>query len=411
MDLSAVTAALSPAQIFSVVESDARINIWEGAVRSGKTIASLLRWLLFVATAPATGQLVMVGRTRDSIFRNAILPLQDPSIFGMLARQIHYTPGAATAVILGRIVHVIGANDAKAEPKIRGLTCAGAYVDEATVLPQQFFDQLNARCSVPGARLFLTTNPDNPSHWLRKLYILRPAETASRTWHFTLDDNPHLDAGYVQTLKSTYVGLWYRRFILGEWIAAEGAIYDMWDERTHVVDRLPGIARRLAIGVDYGTTNAFAALALDQGDNGRLYLSREWRYDSRLSRRSLTDAEYSERLRAWCPPERRPAYFLIDPSAASFRTQMQVDGWVSGAADNDVVNGIRTVAALLATGRLFVHRSCTGWIDEIGGYSWDDAKAELGEDVPIKANDHSLDAGRYAIYTTLPAWRHLIPAT
>ncbi|MFC3980186.1 PBSX family phage terminase large subunit [Streptosporangium jomthongense] len=406
IDLTQVTSALSPKQIRSVVEAEARINLWEGSVRSGKTIASLLKWLMFVANPPRGGELVMVGRTRDSIFRNAFGPLTNPDIFGTLASQVHYNNGAPTATILGRTVHVLGANDAKAEPKVRGMTGAGAYVDEGTTIPKDFFDQLNARCSVPGARLFVTTNPDNPAHWLRKQYMLRPTETSLRSWHFQLDDNPHLPAEYVATLKSTYVGLWYRRFILGHWVQAEGAVYDMWDEQRHVVDVLPQIVQWISVGVDYGTTNPFAALMLALGVDGRLYLTREYRYDSKLAHRSLTDAEYSQRLRAWLAQGEHPQYVVVDPSAKSFRVQLHNDGIVSTLGNNDVVDGIRTVASLLATGQLLVHRSCEGWIEEVAGYAWDDEKAEDGEDVPIKADDHSLDAGRYGIFTTRAVWQH-----
>ncbi|MGW9029123.1 terminase large subunit domain-containing protein [Streptomyces sp. NPDC055722] len=144
---------LSLKQIVSVVEAEARINAWEGSVRSGKTIASLIAWLIFVATAPTGGELVMVGRTRDSLYRNIIGPLMSPELFGPLAKLVKYNNGAPIAYIMGRAVHVMGANDAKAEPKVRGMTCAGAYVDEATTLPRTFFDQLVARCSAraPGS--------------------------------------------------------------------------------------------------------------------------------------------------------------------------------------------------------------------------------------------------------------------
>jgi PBSX family phage terminase large subunit len=414
INLDLVTSALAPKQIRSIVEAQARINLWEGAVRSGKTISSLLRWLMFVAEAPTGGELVMVGRTRDSISRNAFGPLTNPDIFGVLASQVQYTNGAATATILGRTVHVLGANDAKAEPKVRGMTGAGAYVDEATTLPKAFFDQLNARCSVAGAKLFVTTNPDNPAHWLRKHYMLRPGETGLRSWHFVLDDNPHLDPQYVATLKSTHVGLWYLRFVLGRWVQAEGAVYDMFDERHHVVDILPNIVRWIALGIDYGTTNPFAALMLGLGADGRLYLTHEYRYDSKTAHRSLTDHEYSKRLRQWMDDAPiphtmargiRPEYVVVDPSAKSFRVQLHADGMTSRLGDNEVLPGIRTMASLLATRQLLVHRSCVGLLEEIPGYVWDDKKSELGEDAVIKANDHSLDGARYALHTTRSIWR------
>ncbi|EFC80189.1 hypothetical protein FrEUN1fDRAFT_6718, partial [Parafrankia sp. EUN1f] len=365
---------LSPKQIRSVAESQARLNIWTGSVRSGKTISSLLRWLIYVANPPRGGALVVVGKTLDTVYRNCFGPLQDPSLFGPIARLVKYTRGASTATILGRPIEIITANDARAEGRLRGLTCAGAYADELTLLPEEFFQQLLARCSVPGAKIFGTTNPDGPQHWLRKKFLLRVGDLDLATWHFTLDDNPALDPTYVENLKKEYVGLWYKRFILGQWVMAEGAIYDMWDEDTHLVDRLPSIERWLALGVDYGTVNPFSGLLLGLGNDRRLYLTHEWRWDSKLERRSLTDSQYSTRVREWltaldlgmnAPARVDPEWFIVDPSAASFKTQLFSDGVANVmGGDNDVVSGIRTVASLLGNDRLRVHRRCQGWIDE-----------------------------------------------
>ncbi|WP_318202953.1 PBSX family phage terminase large subunit [Streptomyces sp. SCL15-4] len=410
---------LSRKQIISVVEATARINAWEGSVRSGKTIASLICWLAFVADAPAGGELVMVGRTRDSLYRNVIQPLTNPEIFGSLAKQIKYNPGAPIAHIMGRIVHVLGANDAKAEPKVRGMTCSGAYVDEATTLPKTFFDQLLARCSVRGARLYTTTNPDNPAHWFRKEYLKRPAETGLRSWHFTLDDNPYLDPQYVAFLKTTYTGLFYRRNILGHWVQAEGAIYEAFDPERHVTADIPRIDRWLCDAIDYGTTNPYADLLLGIGADQRLYVVSEYRWDSRAQRRKMTDAEYSLARRRWLAAVPQPTtnvlgvqpeWTIVDPSAASYIEQLHRDG-VSGvtAADNSVVDGIRTVSSLFAGDRLRIHPSATGLIEEIPGYSWDDDAAEKGEDKPIKQDDHSCDALRYGVRTTEALWRPYLP--
>lgn len=410
---------LSRKQIISIVEADARINAWEGSVRSGKTIASLICWLAFVKNAPRGGELVMVGRTRDSLYRNVIQPLTNPEIFGKLAKQVQYNPGAPIAIIMGRVVHVIGANDAKAEPKVRGMTCAGAYVDEATTLPKLFFDQLLARCSVKGAKLFTTTNPDNPAHWFRREYLKRPAETGLRSWHFTLDDNPYLDPQYVAFLKSTYTGLFYRRNILGHWVQAEGAIYDAFDETRHVVKTLPPMARWLCDAIDYGTTNPYADLLIGLGTDNRLYVASEYRWDSRAQRRKKTDVEYSQARKRWLAgvphPQTnvlgvQPEWTVVDPSAASYIEQLHRDG-VHGVtpADNSVLDGIRTTGSLLAAGVLLIHESARGLIEEIPGYSWDDEEAEKGEDVPIKQDDHSVDALRYGVRTTEALWRPHIP--
>lgn len=414
---------LSPRQVESIATSTARVNLWHGAIRSGKTFASLLRWLAYVATeAPLGGELVVIGRTRESIGRNVLAPLADPALFGPAAAHVHYTPGSPTATVLGRRVHVIGASDAKAEKVLRGLTCAGAYVDELTVIAHDFFVQLLGRMSVPGARLFATTNPDSPAHWLKTEYLDRLDQLPDwRAWRFVLDDNPSLAPDVRAAYHREFTGLWYRRFIRGEWVAAEGAVYDMWSPERHVIPwaDLPGMRRLLGLGIDHGTANPTAAILLGLGVDGRLYLVDEWRHEPRRAEQRLTDGQLSARLRAWLDDTphlptgetRRPEWVAVDPAAASFRLQLYRDGIPATNANNDVRHGISMVATLLAEGRLYVSDRCRGWIAEAPGYSWDDdARTRTGEEKPIKTADHSLDAGRYAIATTEALWRpHLAP--
>lgn len=408
---------LSDLQERSIAHSTARLNIWSGAVRSGKTIASLLRWLMYVASAPHGGALVVSGKTYDTVSRNVFGPLMDPSITGPAAAHVHYTRGASTATILGRQIEVITANDERAEGRIRGLTAAGAYADELTLLPEGFFKQLLARLSVPGAKVFATTNPDGPAHWVRKEFLLRQGELDLRSWHFGLDDNPALDPAYVAALKAEYTGLWYRRFILGDWCLAAGAVFDGWNPDRHVVDALPVMTRWIAASVDYGVTNPFAALALGLGTDGRLYITSEYRHDSKRALRQLSDTEYSEAFRGWLASVPvpgtdlhgiAPEYVIVDPAAASFRMQLRNDGITARLGDNEVLPGIRTIGSLLAKDALRVHVSCKGLIDELPGYSWDDRAAQRGEDTPIKTDDHSIDAARYALHTTQLAWRHAL---
>ncbi|MDG4832414.1 phage terminase large subunit [Solwaraspora sp. WMMD1047] len=419
IDLDVVTRSLSPIHLRSVVESTARLNIWQGSVRSGKTVASLLRLLLAIATAPTSGRVLLFGKTRESVNRNVFAVLTDPALFGPLARLIKYNPGAPTGTILGREVDVLGANDAKAEPKVRGMTLCLAYGDELTTIPEAFFTQVLARLSVPGAQLFGTTNPDSPAHWLRKKYLLRQGELNLRTWHSTLDDNPHLDPAYVASLKVEYVGLWFKRFIQGAWVQAEGAVFDMFDEDRHIVPVLPEIHRWISVGIDYGTRNATAALILGAGRDGRLYLTHEWRHDPATARRQLTDAGLSREIRAWLHGLEvpgatglkglAPEWTVVDPSARSLRLQLHEDGMTSAAADNSVLDGIRLMSSLLGNDQLKIHRSCKGLIEEIPGYSWDDKAIERdGSDAPIKADDHSIDAARYAIKTPEVLWRPML---
>lgn len=416
-----MTARLSAKQRRSIRDCTARINIWEGAVRSGKTVASLIAWLHFIAHAPRDGELVMVGRTRETVGRNLLAVLNGP-LFGQFAKQVRYTPGAPQALIFGRVVHIIGANDVASETRIRGLTVAGAYVDEATVIPQVFWQQLVARMSVHGARLFATTNPDSPAHWLKRDWLDR-ADSDLRSWHFTLDDNAALDPAYVAYLKRQYTGLWYRRFILGAWVIAEGAVYDMWDPARHVVHNLPRIADWLAVGIDYGTTNPFHAVLLGIGVDNRIYVASEYRYESKKERRQLADSEYSGRLRGWMREIQipgstargvQPRYIVVDPSATSFRVQLNQDGVTTWPADNSVLDGIRIVSTLLSAQprpRLLVHKSCSALIAELSTYSWDEKAQLKGEDKPLKVADHGCDALRYGLKTTHAIWADIVTET
>lgn len=407
---------LSGTQARSIAEATARINIWDGAVRSGKTVSSLIAWCDHITRGPA-GPLLMVGKTKDTIERNAIDPLAE--LFGPLGPSaVVHTRGANTATILGRLVHVLGANDAKAEGRLRGITLTGAYVDEATLVPEAFWTQLQARLSVQGARLYATTNPDNPRHWLRKDYLLRADDIDLNRWKFTLDDNPALDPGYVTHLKQIYTGLWYRRFIDGEWVAAEGAIYDMLDLDAHVTDERPRGVSDWWLGIDYGTTNPFVALlfAVGRGADGieRVWVVREWRWDQDAQHgRRLTDVDYSRRLAKWISDgadgaagEIRLSWAHVDPAAAHFIVRLHDDRWVRPAgATNAVVDGIQTVGSLLATDRLRIHRSCETLVDELAGYVWDQKKSEEeGRDEPVKVDDHGPDALRYGVMGARRVW-------
>lgn len=352
----------------------------------------------------------MVGVTLQSLERNVLNVIAE-----MAPGIIQHTTGASTARIFGRTVHTIGANDARAERRIRGVTAAGAYVDEASLMPGDgYWSQLLNRLRVDGARLFASTNPDSPNHWLKKV-IDQAAELGYRVWHFTLGDNPSLSDDYVASIKRENHGLWYKRNIEGLWVLAEGQIWDAFDPDRHVVDTIPDGVTDHLIGIDHGISNPFAALVLGVGVDPvdgleRLWVRAEWRHDSKVSQRRMADSQYATALKLWVrsleladltPTE---ATVLIDPAAAGFRQQMYLDGWEGAAkANNSVGKGLALVSSLLAADRVRIHRSCTGLLGEIGGYVWDPKAVERGEDAPLKVNDHSCDAFRYG---AMGQWEH-----
>ena len=155
----------SPLQRKSFKEANAKINIWEGAVRSGKTYISLWRFLAELEEGPA-GEYVMIARTFASFKRNVLAELR--TMIGLDAKHLK---GNQELNIWGKTVHIIGADDERAEAKIRGPTFSGAYVDELTIIPESFFRMLISRCAMRGAKIFGTTNPDSPYHWLKRDYL------------------------------------------------------------------------------------------------------------------------------------------------------------------------------------------------------------------------------------------------
>ena len=200
---------LSNKQIASYQDSTARINIFEGPVRAGKSYISLLRWLDFCSNGPK-GPLIICGRTDKTIKRNIISPLQE-----LVGNAVQYSIGKGEVNLYGRTMYVVGANDDRAEAKIRGSEFAGALLDEVSLLPENFFKMLLSRLSIEGSKLFCSTNPDSPYHWFKTDFIDREDELDLKVFSYNIRDNPTLSEKYIKDLSAEYQGLWYKRYIEG----------------------------------------------------------------------------------------------------------------------------------------------------------------------------------------------------
>ena len=254
---------LNPKQFDFMASEDRRINLLTGSVRSGKTYISLLKWALFVGTMPADSEFLMTGKTLTALKRNCLGLLQD--LVGV--SNFKFSISQKTAKLFGRTVWLEGANDDRAEGKIRGMTLAGAYVDELTQIPADFYKMLLSRLSVKGARFYATTNPDTPSHWVKE-DIIDNDEIDKKIWNFTLDDNVILkneNEEYFEQLKKEYLsmgGVFYERFILGHWVLAEGLIYKQFADHPEMFMRERAVDENgnrlnffiISIGIDYGAT-------------------------------------------------------------------------------------------------------------------------------------------------------------
>ncbi len=386
---------LSQKQTESYCQSTKRFNIWVGAVRSGKTYASILRLVDLIKNGP-DGAVMIIGVNRDTIQRNVLTELYKFLGFSPPSSKTGETR------LYGRPIYFVGAHDEGAVRRIQGSTLAIAYVDEATCIPQPFWKMLLSRLSVSSAQLLATCNPEGPAHWLKKDFIDRASDLDLIYWNFTLDDNPSLDSVFKENLKKEYTGMWYKRYILGEWAVAQGLIYDSYDNDNLYSD--PAQAPNYYIvGIDYGTSNATAAVlcAVSPKRWPQIRVEEEYYYDSVKKGKSKTDAELADDIYGFIK-HRNVSAIYVDPSAASFKIELRNRNLPVLDANNDVLNGIKVVSKFVSNKNLVFHQSCKTLIECIQTYSWCPKAADRGEDKPLKEREHIADALRYACYTAFP---------
>lgn len=392
----------SPKALDFIRNSDARLNIAHGAVRSSKTISGTVRWLEYIISGPP-GDLAMLGKTIATLQRNVINDLLDivgPKNYKWINRQ------QGELRILNRRIYCFGANNEDAESKIRGATFAGALCDEVNLYPQSVFNQLMARLSIEGAKCFCNCNPDSPYHWFYTDYIMNKEIKDKKVWKFLMEDNLSLSKSYIESLKQMYTGVWYERMILGNWVAAEGRIYDMFEPSKHMIDTRKYILEskfhpnsiKWYVGCDYGTSTVMSWGLYARLPNGVTLKTKEYYYDARKEKVQKTDGEFLEAFRKWLNGL-IPEVVYCDPSAASWKVLLMRSGYRVLNADNDVINGIRHVSTCLSSGTYFMDYTCKNTEMEYGSYVWNPDAQKLGVDKPVKEHDHTCDTDRYVLYT------------
>ncbi|MDY4080929.1 MAG: PBSX family phage terminase large subunit [Candidatus Metalachnospira sp.] len=383
--------------------------ICDGAVRSGKTSIMSLSFFLWAMGSFNNCAFAICGKSVGAVERNIVMPLLG-IVYLKDNFDIRYNRG--DHVITARRgnrenrFYLFGGKDESSYTLIQGVTLAGVMLDEVALMPRSFVEQALARCSVTGAKMWFNCNPENPMHWFRQEWIIKADEKNAMHIHFLMEDNPSLDENTRERYRRMYSGVFYQRYILGEWRMSEGVIYDMFDQTENIYrpeDRPADLvwSSMRTIAVDYGTTNPMRFL--DIYDNGeKIRIDREYSWDSRKEHKQKTDKEYADDFMEfmggqWCT-------VIVDPSAASFIAELRSRGVYVIPADNDVIDGIRKTASLVQRRMIQVCSECENLIDEMGTYMWDEKAALRGEEKPIKQQDHSEDALRYYI-NSLPSWR------
>lgn len=373
--------------------------ICDGAIRSGKS--SIMMWA-FVKWGMMNfdGQrFAICGKSVDSCIKNVIQPFLAMS----LARETYRLRWRRIDKVLEvqngnttNLFEVFGGKDESSFALIQGRTLAGVLLDEVALQPRSFVEQALARCSVSGSRFWFNCNPGPPSHWFYQEWIKQTERHKALHLHFLLEDNPALDPEIVERYKNTYAGVFYRRYILGEWCVADGLVYPMFDKAKHIAteQHSGGV---YYISIDYGTLNP-TAMGLWQLRNGKAVMLKEYYYDGRKQKRQKTDEEYADDLEAFAEGYQIERV-IVDPSAASFKETLRRRGkFAVMDANNAVLDGIRLTGSLLLAGRILFDASCENTFDEFGSYCWDEKK-EI--DAVVKESDHAMDMIRYFVYTIM----------
>lgn len=364
-----------------------------GATRSGKT------WLDYYIIpkrirecAGRDGLIVLIGNTRGTLQRNIIEPMQE--LYGTgLVSSIRYDN---TAQLFGAHVHCLGADTKKHVNRLRGTSIQYCYGDEVVTWAEDVFTMLKSRLDKPYSRFDGTCNPGGPNHWFYK-FLQSDADIYLQ--NYTLDDNPFLAPSVRDAIKREHAGtVFYDRYVLGRWVAAEGAIYPMFAAHKHVSDKPPAM-RMEWIAADIGHTNPTAFLRLGVGQDGLLWVLDEYYDDGKVTGAKSPRRYADDMVRFASQSTRKPDCVVVDPAAEGFILQLreQAPSLRIRHAHNAVLEGIQLVASAFDAGLIRIHPRCKCLIDELHGYAWDPNAQERGEDKPIKQNDHACDALRYGM--------------
>lgn len=245
--------------------------IADGSIRSGKTIACIIGFLTWSQEMFDGESFILAGKTMGALKKNVIRPmLQMFEAWGWPYNYIR--SGTDARIEVGsNTYYLYGANTEASQDTLQGLTAAGAYADEAALFPKSFIDQMIARCSVDGWKIWMNCNPAGPHHFIPEDF-LQPKEAKKKKvyhLHFTMDDNLTVSPERKQAYKNAWPNgsVFYKRFVLGLWVAADGLIYQHFidNEKKYLIgpEWLEDNEITYAvIGVDFGGTKSAHSFTL-----------------------------------------------------------------------------------------------------------------------------------------------------
>lgn len=368
-----------------------KILICSGAKRAGKTYVLMFGYMAHIAKFQNKGYSFIIGGTTQASIRRNILNDME-SILGKeikLAQDNHFK-------LFGNKVYCFDGANSDSYKKVRGFTSYGAFLNEATTLHDTFVKECISRCSGEGARIYMDTNPENPTHTVKIDYIdkngqrLKDGQLNIKAYQFTLYDNTFLNREYIQSIEaSTPTGMFFDRDILGKWVAAQGVVYKDFNKDVHYISSFDKTEIvKYYCGVDWGYEHYGSIVILGDDYKGNTYLIKEY------------SAQHQE-IDYWVEiaKEIKSIYgdinFYCDTARPEHIKRFRREGIQAKNADKAVVSGIEEVAKLFKLNKLFILKDNVDLFKtEIYNYVWNSNKGE-----PVKQNDDVLDSLRYAIYT------------
>lgn len=399
--------------------SDNDFVIADGAIRSGKTIAMIIGFLTWSQTMFSGQSFILAGKTMGALKKNVVRPmLQMLEAWGWPYEYIR--SGTDARLEIGtNTYYLYGANTEASQDALQGLTAAGAYADEAALFPQNFIDQMIGRCSVPGAKIWMNCNPDNPHNYINEEFIKKAKKKRVYHLHFMMDDNltlsPKVKARYKRTWPAGSV--FYKRFILGLWVAADGLIYQQFadhikdylissswllerDER----DRLKHEITYATIGVDFGGTKSAHSFTLTGFTKGykQVVVLDEWYCKKRINPEQLQQAFVDFVKRAQAKYRVYEAYcdsaeqtLISGLEMACMQAGVIID--IKNAIKGPINDRIAFYNSLIAQNRWKVMKHCEHTIEAFEQAVYDDTKKNM--DVRLDdglMNVDSLDSCEYS---------------
>lgn len=388
--------------------------ICDGAVRSGKTSIMTVAFVDWAMREFDGQRFGICGKTVDSATKNIIVPY-----ISMSYAKERYTlrwrrSDKLLEVKRGTTTNwfeVFGGKDESSFMLIQGRTLAGVLLDEVALMPESFVNQALARCSVDGARLWFSCNPQSPSHWFHTDWIERHRERNALYLHFAMTDNPALSEKTLERYRSMYSGVFYDRYIRGLWVAADGLIYQQFadEKERYLIDKPPDNIMYAVIGLDFGGSKSAHAITLTGFTDGfkQVIVLDEYYHNNlrsgRLSPKQLEEAfvDFVRRAKskykvyeAYCDSAEQT---LIEGlTVAAIHAHLGIE--VRNAVKGPINDRIAFYNSLMAQDRFKVVRHCTAHIKALEEAVYDDSK--LVKDVRLDNGTTDIDSLDSMEYST-----------